>query len=124
VTGTNAVAACNTDAKTVEIGVQAYYAYNSAFPTTIASLSTGTNADLTNWPSNNSYYYVGLATASGTVSYITSAGTTATVNVTGALLGQVYVDAGNPPPPASTAANWQNYNSYTTTRGSNIWSLA
>jgi general secretion pathway protein G len=124
VTGTSAVAACNTDVKTVEVGVQAYYAQNSAFPTAISALTTGTNAALRSWPSNNSYYYVGLGTAAGTVSYINSAGTTTTQAVTGAVLGGVYVDAGNPVPAPTTGTNWQNYDSYVVTGGGNICSLA
>jgi hypothetical protein len=120
----SAVAACNTDVKTVEIGVQAYYAHNSAFPSSIADLTTGANAALRSWPSNNSYYYVGLATAAGTVSFINVTGATSTVTVAGAALGQVYVDAGNPVPAPATAANWQNYNSYVVAGGGNICSLA
>jgi general secretion pathway protein G len=124
VTGTSAVAACNTDVKTVEVGVQAYYAQNSNFPTAISSLTTGANAALRSWPANNSYYYVGLVTAAGTVSYYNSAGTLSTVAVTGSTLGSIYVDAGNPVSNPATAANWQNYDSYVVTGGGNECSLA
>ena len=40
VTGTSAVAACNTDVKTVEVGVQAYYANNNAYPSAITGLTS------------------------------------------------------------------------------------
>ena len=124
VTGTSAVAACNTDVKTVEVGVQAYYAQNSNFPTTIGALTTGTNAALRSWPANNSYYYVGLVTTAGTVSYYNSAGTLSTVAVTGSTLGSIYVDAGNPPLAPATAANWLNYDTFVTSAGGNECSLA
>jgi hypothetical protein len=132
VTGTNAVAACNTDAKTVEVGVQAYEADATIDPTavpppSISSLLTsgpnGANAPLLSWPSNYAYYYVGLAISATTIQYITSSGGTATLTTTGLTAGQVYVDAGNPPPPVTIVANWHNYNSYVTTRGGNICSL-
>jgi hypothetical protein len=125
-TAMNASAACNTDVRTDEVGVQAYYANNNAFPRTIASLTTGTNAALRRWASHNSYhyYYVGLVTARGTVSYITSAGATATVHVTGAALGGVYVDAGNPVPAPGTAANWHDYDTYVAPSGGTICWLA
>ena len=97
VTGTSAVAACNTDVKTVEVGVQAYYANNNAYPSAITGLTTGTNAALRSWPSNNSYYYVGLATAAGT-SRTTTRPAPVHVSVSGSTLGQAYVDAGNPVP--------------------------
>ena len=124
VTGTSAVAACNTDVKTVEVGIQAYYAQNSAFPTTIAALDTGANAPIRSWPRNNSYYYVGLATAAGTVSYYNAAGTLSTVSVSGSTLGQAYVDAGNPVPSPALPASWQNYDTYVVTGGGNICSQA
>ena len=75
VTGTSAVAACNTDVKSVEVGVQAYYANNSAYPTTIGALDSGDRAALRSWPANNSYYFVGLGDGTG----ITSIGTNGSV---------------------------------------------
>jgi hypothetical protein len=123
-TGTSAVAACNTDVKTVEVGVQAYYANYGAYPTTIGALDTGANAALRSWPSNNSYYFVGLVTATNTVSYINAAGSATTVTVAGATLGGVYVDAGNPVPAPGMAASWQNYDTYVIPGAGNICSLA
>jgi hypothetical protein len=133
VTGTNAVAACNTDVKTVEIGVQAYEADATIDPTAVpppsissllASGPNGANAPLLSWPSNYAYYYVGLATSATTIHYINASGTeTALAGFIGLTPGQVNVDAGNPPPPPATVANWHNYNSYVTTRGGNICSL-
>jgi prepilin-type N-terminal cleavage/methylation domain-containing protein len=133
VTGTSAVAACNTDAKTVEVGVQAYEADatinpSAVPPPSIASMLTsgtnGANAPLRSWPSNNSYYYIGIGNASGGVMYINAAGTPTTVaSVTGAVLGGVYVDALAPLAP-STAGSWQNYDTYVVSGGGNICSLA
>jgi prepilin-type N-terminal cleavage/methylation domain-containing protein len=133
VTGTSAVAACNTDVKTVEVGVQAYEADATINPTavpppSIASMLTsgtnGANAPLRSWPSNNSYYYVGLAISATTIRYINTSGTeTALAGFTGLTAGQVYVDAGNPPPAVATVGNWQNYDSYTTSGGANVCSL-
>jgi general secretion pathway protein G len=136
VTGTSAVAACNTDVKTVEVGIQAFYAQESAYPISIANLTTPSaannqNAALRSWPSNNSYYYVGLVIASGKVQYINSSGApvsvTGTVNeidgTTPAALGEVYVDAGNAPPAPGAAANWHNYDTYVAS-GGNVCSLA
>ncbi len=133
VTGTSAVSACNTDVKTVEVGVQAYEADATINPTAVpppsitlmlTSGTNGANAPLRSWPSNNSYYYVGLATSATNIQYITSTGATANLTTTGLTAGQVFVDAGNPPPAVGTVANWQNYDSYTTTGGGNICSLA
>ncbi len=133
VTGSSAVAACNTDVKTVEVGVQAYEADSVINPSAIpppsitlmlTSGTNGANAPLRSWPSNNSYYYVGLATSATSIQYITSAGATANLTTTGAAPGQVYVDAGNPPVAPATVTNWQDYDSYTTSGGANICSLA
>ena len=124
VTGTSAVAACNTDVKTVEVGVQAYYANNNAYPSAITGLTTGTNAALRSWPSNNSYYYVGLATSATNLQYINSSGVTSNVTTTGLTAGQVYVDAGNPPASPATIGSWQNYDSYVVTGGGNECSVA
>jgi len=133
VTGTSAVAACNTDVKTVEVGVQAYEADATINPTAVpppsitlmlTSGANGANAPLRSWPSNNSYYFVGLATSATNIQYITSSGGTGNVTATGLTAGQVFVDAGNPPLAPATLANWQNYDSYTTSGGANVCSLA
>jgi prepilin-type N-terminal cleavage/methylation domain-containing protein len=129
VTGTSAVAACNTDVKTVEVGVQAFYAQESAYPASIANLTTASAANnqnpaLRSWPSNNSYYYVGLVTVAGKVTYLDSSGVETPVAVTNAPLGAVYVDAGNPPGAVATGTNWQNYDTYVASGGGNVCSLA
>jgi general secretion pathway protein G len=127
VTGTSAIAACNTDAKTVEVGVQAYYAQNNVYPPTIASLTSGTTAALRSWPSNNSYYYVGLGTGAGTISYdLASTGAATPLTVTGATLGSVYIYAASPATAAgaATATNWVNYDSTVVSGGGNECSLA
>jgi general secretion pathway protein G len=127
VTGTSAIAACNTDVKTVEVGVQAYYAQNSAFPTLITNLTTGANAPLRSWPRNNSYYYIGLGTGTGTISYdLASTGAATPLTVTGAALGQVYVYAASSATAAGAAiaTNWQNYDSTVISGGGNVCSLA
>ena len=136
VTGTSAVAACNTDVKTVEVGIQAFYAQESAYPASIANLTTASAANnqnpaLRSWPSNNSYYYVGLVTATGTVSYYNAngalasrTGVTETDGTTPAVLGEVFVDAGNPPPAPGAAANWQNFDTFVASGGGNVCSQA
>ena len=134
VTGSSAVAACNTDVKTVEVGVQAYEADATINPTavpppTIASMLTsgtnGANAPLRSWPSNNSYYFVGLAINATTVNYMSAAGSeTSLTGFTGLTAGQVFVDAGNPPPAVGTVGSWHNYDSYTVSGGGNVCSLA
>jgi general secretion pathway protein G len=129
VTGTSAVAACNTDVKTVEVGVQAFYANENTYPASIANLTTASvannqNPALRSWPSNNNYYYVGLATSATNLQYINSAGTVSNVTTTGLSVGQVYVDAGNPPAAPTAMANWQNYDSFVVTGGGNECSLA
>ncbi|MGP8162254.1 MAG: type II secretion system protein [Acidimicrobiales bacterium] len=123
VTGTSAVAACNTDAKTVEVGVQAYYAQNDAYPTTIAELDAGTNAALRSWPSNNSYYFVGLGTAAGGVLWIDTTGHTATVAPLDASLqgpaptaGSVWVEPVKVTTGVGvTATDWYNYDTFAST---------
>ncbi|MGA9077277.1 MAG: prepilin-type N-terminal cleavage/methylation domain-containing protein [Acidimicrobiales bacterium] len=133
VTGSSAVAACNTDVKTVEVGVQAYEADAAINPTavpppSIASMltSSNVNAPLRSWPSNNSYYYVGLAINATTVNYMSNTGTeTSITTFTDLTAGQVFVDAGNPPAtPLTTTTNWHNYDAYTVSGGGNVCSLA
>jgi type II secretory pathway pseudopilin PulG len=72
VTGQSAVAACNADAKTVEIAIDAYNASNGTFPTDSTSLTSGTPSYLHSWPSNSKYYTIGMDTSLGTV-YVTGA---------------------------------------------------
>jgi len=124
VTGSSAQAACNTDAKTVEVGIQAYAASNAgAMPPTIASLTTGTNAALRAWPSNSTHYYIGIVVAGDTkVSYLTSAGTGATVTPVTNLPagspgygpvtlagGQVWVSTAHTDTAATGEATWYDY---------------
>lgn len=72
VTAQSAVAACNSDAKTVSVGISAYNA--QAQP---AASATITQAELVptylkSWPSNSKYYTIGIGgTGSGT--YVTVA---------------------------------------------------
>ena len=70
VTSSSAVAACNTDAKSVSVAVSAYNAQNPQGQATTTNL-VGANAELKAWPSS-SYYTIGLGgTGSGT--YVTVA---------------------------------------------------
>ncbi len=67
VTGQSAVAACKSDAKTVETAVAAFQADNPGVTVT-SGLLTGT-ADsgpfLKSFPSNPTHYYIGIAQATG-----------------------------------------------------------
>ena len=67
-TSTSAVAACNTDAKTVESAVAAYQATNTGgvVPTS-GNLTSATNGGpyLHNWPGNKAYYTISIATVNG-----------------------------------------------------------
>jgi prepilin-type N-terminal cleavage/methylation domain-containing protein len=67
-TSTSAVAACNTDAKTVESGVAAYEATNTGSIPTSGALTSSANGGpyLHNWPGNSSYYTIGI-TGTGAV---------------------------------------------------------
>ena len=132
VTGSSAVAACNTDVKTVEVGVQAYEADGTINPSATAPAAinvlltsgpNGANAPLRTWPSNNSYYYVGLATSATNIEYIDSTGATTDVTTSGLTPGQVFVDAGTPPK-AFAAANWKDYDATVLSGGANVCSLA
>ncbi len=123
VTGTSAIAACNTDAKTVEVGVQAYYAQNNAYPTTIADLDAGTNPALRSWPSNNTYYFIGLGDGTGGTG-ITSIGTNGSVAAdatpaTGqpaAALGTVWVEPVKViTGVGATATDWYDYDTFAST---------
>jgi prepilin-type N-terminal cleavage/methylation domain-containing protein len=83
VTGSSAVAACNSDAKSVEVAVEAYHAYpgnNNAWPQTDGDLTGNANGGpyLRTWPSNTGHYTISIGTA-GQV-YVTPAGSTALNN--------------------------------------------
>jgi hypothetical protein len=68
---------------------------------------------------------VGLAISATTIRYINTSGTeTPLAGFTGLTAGQVFVDAGNPPAAVTTVGSWQNYDSYTTSGGANVCSLA
>jgi general secretion pathway protein G len=121
VTGTSAIAACNTDAKTVEVGVQAYYAQNNTYPTTIAALDSGTNAALRSWPSNNTYYFIGLGDGTG-ITYITTAGIVAATDATpatgqpAAALGTVWVEPVKViTGVGATATDWYDFDTFAST---------
>ena len=73
-TSKSAVAACQTDVKTAQTAVAAYYVTNGAYPTVTTDLTTGTNAAglpdggpyLHAWPSNTPYYTITLGGTTGT----------------------------------------------------------
>jgi len=77
VTGQSAVAACNADAKTVSVAVSAYLAQNPSGQPTPDSTGNLVPTYLKSWPSNPSYYTIGLGgTGSGTyVTVLLTAGT-------------------------------------------------
>jgi len=62
VAGQSANAACNTDAKTVEVGVAAYLVNHPGATLSAAGteLTTGTNPILHSWPSNATHYIITL----------------------------------------------------------------
>jgi general secretion pathway protein G len=70
VTGSSAVAACNSDAKTVSIAVSAYNAQNPSGQATTGATGNLVPTYLKSWPSNSSYYTIGLAGA-GAGTYVT-----------------------------------------------------
>ncbi len=62
-TSTSAVAACNTDAKTVESAVAAYQATNTGTSTVTSGELTGAangGPYIHNWPGNKSYYIISI----------------------------------------------------------------
>jgi hypothetical protein len=63
--GKAAVAACNADAKTVEIAVAAFRVDNPSLPTTPASLMSPSHGGpfLTSWPKNGSHYSMSVTSA-------------------------------------------------------------
>jgi general secretion pathway protein G len=70
VTGSSAISACTSDAKTVSIAVSAYDAQTGSYPAQAASPNNTLAYQesllvptyLKSWPSNSSYYSVGLST--------------------------------------------------------------
>jgi general secretion pathway protein G len=63
VTSQSASAACNADAKTVDVALAAYNAQNGAYPTTdIATTTASNNAGMSpyihSWPSNGPHYAI------------------------------------------------------------------
>lgn len=70
VTGTSAVSACTSDAKTVSIAVSAYDAQVSPSASTAITQANLLNGYLKSWPSNPSYYAIGLG-GTGAGTYVT-----------------------------------------------------
>jgi prepilin-type N-terminal cleavage/methylation domain-containing protein len=62
VTGSSAQSACNADAKSVEVAVQAYNTQHGAMPANSTSL---TSTYLRQWPSNGTHYAVAIDTLGG-----------------------------------------------------------
>jgi general secretion pathway protein G len=65
VTGQSAQAACNADAKSVEVAVEAYHTQNNGnWPADSTSLTTGgPNAYLRTWPNNPTHYTITMDTS-------------------------------------------------------------
>jgi prepilin-type N-terminal cleavage/methylation domain-containing protein len=102
VTGQSAVAACKSDAKTVETAVAAFQADNPGVTVTSTALTSTANSGpfLKSFPSNSTHYYIGIATA-------------ATPSA-----GEVDIAQGNTTGTAPTAtASWQNFDTETGTTG-------
>ena len=59
VTGSSAQSACNSDAKSVEVAVEAYHTSNDAWPAASGSL---VSTYLRTWPSNGSHYTITIDT--------------------------------------------------------------
>jgi prepilin-type N-terminal cleavage/methylation domain-containing protein len=83
VTKSSAQAACDSDAKSVEVAVEAYHAFpgnNDNWPTASASLTGSTNGGpyLRTYPTNTGHYTITIA-ANGEVD-VTPAGATVPVN--------------------------------------------
>jgi len=60
VTGQSAQSACNADAKSVEVAVEAYHTNVGSWPVDATSLTSGTNPYLRTFPSNGTHYTVTL----------------------------------------------------------------
>ncbi|HVA99819.1 MAG TPA: prepilin-type N-terminal cleavage/methylation domain-containing protein [Acidimicrobiales bacterium] len=70
VTGQSAIAACNADAKTVSVAVSAYLAQTPGGQLTAGATGNLVPTYLKSWPSNASYYTIGLGGA-GSGTYVT-----------------------------------------------------
>ena len=65
VTGQSAQSACNADAKSVEVAVEAYHTQVGSWPADSTALTTGTNPYLRTFPSNGTHYTITLDTTTG-----------------------------------------------------------
>jgi hypothetical protein len=65
VTSKSAVAACNSDAKTVQTAIAAFQTVNPSLPVTRTSLMSTANGGpfLKSWPSNGAHYAISLTSA-------------------------------------------------------------
>ena len=65
VTSKSAVAACNSDAKTVQTAIAAFQTVNPTLPVTPKSLMSTANGGpfLKSWPSNGAHYAISLTSA-------------------------------------------------------------
>ena len=60
VTASSAVSACNADAKSVEVAIQAYNTQHGTMPGDSSSLIGQTTGYLRQWPSNGSHYAIAI----------------------------------------------------------------
>jgi general secretion pathway protein G len=61
VTASSAVSACNADAKSVEVAIQAYNTQHGSFPASSADLTTNSPTQyLRQWPSNGTHYAIAM----------------------------------------------------------------
>ena len=85
VSGQSAVAACNTDAKSVETAVAAFQAENGTSVSVTSSLLTGNTLGgpyLHTWPTNSGHYTISVAT-DGTVSVTPNGGSAQAYDTSG-----------------------------------------
>jgi prepilin-type N-terminal cleavage/methylation domain-containing protein len=116
VTGKSAVAACQSDAKTVETAVAAFQANNPTLTPTAANLTSSATAGgpyLRSWPTNPTHYFIGLNQTDQTPATTTevdvypAAGTTPTTVAVSGTQGQPAANA------TATTGNWTNFDSET-----------
>jgi prepilin-type N-terminal cleavage/methylation domain-containing protein len=62
VTGQSAQSACNADAKSVEVAVEAFHTNVGSWPADSTSLTSGTNPYLRTFPTNGTHYTITLGT--------------------------------------------------------------
>ena len=78
VTGSSAISACNTDAKTVEVAVAAYVAQGNAAPASTAAAKTdlvsGSPQYLHTWPNNPTQYAIDVVNGAVMVTIPSTAG--------------------------------------------------